>query len=178
MGQHRHIAAQEDNNGTSSSLRGCMLEAIRQWPVPFAYIPDEIIRLPTQPPMAYTGLTEGVRKSPIGSAKSMGYWTHYAIDRYLPLPALWSNTFWDEHMIKIYPCLVHVIKTFNGNPHPHDPNITQTLKRRRLACQFSAFAMALDGGLTSHQEVRRRAIARLREPEYSEHYIDRFCQPR
>lgn len=75
-----------------------MLEAIRQWPVPFAYIPDEIIRLPTQPPMAYTGLTEGVRKSPIGSAKSMGYWTHYAIDRYLPLPALWSNTFWDGNL--------------------------------------------------------------------------------
>lgn len=36
-----------------------------------------------------------------------------------------------EYMIKIYPCLVHVIKSFNDNPHPHDPNITQTLKERR-----------------------------------------------
>ncbi|KJD99472.1 hypothetical protein I311_06961 [Cryptococcus gattii NT-10] len=36
-----------------------------------------------------------------------------------------------EYAIKIYPRLVHVIKSFNGNLHPHDPNITQTLKERR-----------------------------------------------
>lgn len=36
-----------------------------------------------------------------------------------------------EYMVKIYPRLVHVIKSFNGNLNPHDPNITQTLKERR-----------------------------------------------
>lgn len=83
-----------------------MVEAIRQLPAPFAYAPEQIIRLPIQPPMAYTNWTEG-----------------------------------------------------DGN------------------CQFRAFAMALDGGLTSHQEIRRRVVAGLREPEYSEHYVDRFAGP-
>lgn len=38
-----------------------------------------------------------------------------------------------EYTVKVYPRLVHVIKSFNSNPHPHNPNITQTLKERRSA---------------------------------------------
>lgn len=35
-------------------------------------------------------------------------------------------------------------------------------------CQFRAFATALDGGLTTYEEVRRRVDAALREPKQRE----------
>lgn len=73
-----------------------------------------------------------------------------------------------EYTVKIYPRLVHVIKSFNSNPHPHNPNITQTLKERR-----SALGVMIDnlrnldpaelGGFRLEISLNARSLSEARE---------------
>lgn len=83
----------------------------------------------------------------------------------------------EDYKVKIYPCLVHVLKSFNSGLHANDPNITQTLKDRRSTIGSMIDNLAkLDpeelGGFRIEVRLKARSLKEAREKAQNLPFFD------